>query len=999
MSAESELRGGLPEIRLLGELAVFRKGKPLPLPASKKTRALLGYLVATARPHGRERLCDLLWEGPDDPRGALRWSLTKLRGVLDDDAHTRLSADRERVSFIAHGAGVDLERVKALAAAGLKTASLDALEEAAGSWAGHFLEGLDLPGCVQFYAWCVAERDQARSLHAAVLNALIDRLQDQPERALKHARAMVTLDPLAESSHAKVIRLLAALGRTRDALAECDRYRRTLEEQIGERPSAELEALRLSLTPRRAEAEPAPVAPRAASTAEGPTLPLVGRTREQEAIHALVDRAGARPNVLLLLGDSGLGKSRLLEELSARAAAGGTKVLHARAFEAEGVRPYGLWVDALRAVPKERLAAQPELKLLFPELGMPSAAPDRTRLFEAVRALLNALAPVVIVLDDLQWVDEGSAALLHFAARADNGQRVMFACAARPGELGDNPAALGVVRALERERCADSLVLTPLDDAHTAALARELSPTVDVGRVLAAAEGNPLFALELTRAQMRGETEPSAGLTRLARDRLDALTEPEQVVLPWAAALGRHFDASVLTKVSGLPAAPLLDGLTRLEQHGVLRAKGGDVYDFSHDLLRQAAYARLSVPRRRLIHRQIADALKLLGDAFAGDVAQHAALAEEHELAASSCVAAGRRCRRLCAWSDAHALSRRGLEHAARLDPVRRLPLEAELLELQRNERHADARAELDKALARVAGEAQERGLDAVAARAYHYRSLLLFYGGDLQGSHHSSGLAAKADGAAWGGLALQGARCLAVLERDMSEVRERLRDVSVDALPGPEQLEYLWARGLLHRFEGEYSRAAVDLERATAHATREEQHWERAMLLLALALAHLESGRTDAALECARRIAPIAERLGDGVEGPAGAAIAALATVAKETSWAALDRALEDIRRADGKAMLATFANLAAERALERNEPDRARALAGEAREAAIAVGQASEKVLSCAMLARLALENGDAGAELAALREACELPTSARSLAAARTVLEKLPSHPKKG
>jgi DNA-binding SARP family transcriptional activator len=85
------------ELRLFGELCVMRDGRPVALPASKKTRALLAYLVTTGRPHTRESLCDLLWEGPDDPRAALRWSLAKLRPLLDEEGAVRLVADRERV--------------------------------------------------------------------------------------------------------------------------------------------------------------------------------------------------------------------------------------------------------------------------------------------------------------------------------------------------------------------------------------------------------------------------------------------------------------------------------------------------------------------------------------------------------------------------------------------------------------------------------------------------------------------------------------------------------------------------------------------------------------------------------------------------------------------------------------------------------------------------------------------------------------------------------------
>jgi len=87
------------EIRVLGELAVVRGSRPFALPASKKTRALLGYLAIGGRPVLRERLCELLWDGPDDPRAALRWSLHKLRPLVDDDEVTRLEAYREHVTF------------------------------------------------------------------------------------------------------------------------------------------------------------------------------------------------------------------------------------------------------------------------------------------------------------------------------------------------------------------------------------------------------------------------------------------------------------------------------------------------------------------------------------------------------------------------------------------------------------------------------------------------------------------------------------------------------------------------------------------------------------------------------------------------------------------------------------------------------------------------------------------------------------------------------------
>jgi len=103
----------------MGELRVLRCGEPVALPASKRSRALLGYLISIGRAESRQALCDLLWDGPDDPRAELRWSLSKLRPVVDDAAATRIRADRERVVFDAHHAGTDIADLHTLLDAGI----------------------------------------------------------------------------------------------------------------------------------------------------------------------------------------------------------------------------------------------------------------------------------------------------------------------------------------------------------------------------------------------------------------------------------------------------------------------------------------------------------------------------------------------------------------------------------------------------------------------------------------------------------------------------------------------------------------------------------------------------------------------------------------------------------------------------------------------------------------------------------------------------------------
>ena len=114
-------------IQLLGDLQVARGGRAVPLPASKRTRALLGYLVAVPTPQTRAHLCDLLWEGPDGVRAALRWGLTKLRPIVNDRSAIRLDADRERAKFTALGADVDVHGLFRLAADGLAGQKLQLL--------------------------------------------------------------------------------------------------------------------------------------------------------------------------------------------------------------------------------------------------------------------------------------------------------------------------------------------------------------------------------------------------------------------------------------------------------------------------------------------------------------------------------------------------------------------------------------------------------------------------------------------------------------------------------------------------------------------------------------------------------------------------------------------------------------------------------------------------------------------------------------------------------
>ena len=165
------------EIRVLGDLAVVRGGRLLALPPRRRLARSWATLVVCAQPQPRQRLCELL-ERPDDPRAALRWSLSKLRPVVDDDDHVRIVADRDHIAFQARGAAIDLAFVVETARdAG--NASLEALKVAAELPTGELLEGLDLPECYRYHEWCVAERETARRARITVLGTLVDRFADR----------------------------------------------------------------------------------------------------------------------------------------------------------------------------------------------------------------------------------------------------------------------------------------------------------------------------------------------------------------------------------------------------------------------------------------------------------------------------------------------------------------------------------------------------------------------------------------------------------------------------------------------------------------------------------------------------------------------------------------------------------------------------------------------------------------------------------------------------
>ena len=228
------------KLDFLGDTRIVAGGAERTLPRSKKTRALLAYLAMTGRPHRRERLCSMFWEVPDDPRGSLRWSLSKLRPVVDEPDAARIIADRDTVGFELNGAAIDVLTVRQRLAAGIGSMAAGDLADVAAMFRGDFLEGLELDSCPEFQSWCLAERQELRMLHGRVLKRLVAVLADDPEKALPYVRKLVQIDPFDESARAELVRSLAADGRRDEAEKQYDLSKRMLAE-LGAPASGALE--------------------------------------------------------------------------------------------------------------------------------------------------------------------------------------------------------------------------------------------------------------------------------------------------------------------------------------------------------------------------------------------------------------------------------------------------------------------------------------------------------------------------------------------------------------------------------------------------------------------------------------------------------------------------------------------------------------------------------------------------------------------------------------
>lgn len=194
--------GSAVQIRLLGEVSVTKDGAECSLPASRKARALLGFLAASARPSRRERLCELFWDLPDDPRASLRWALSKLRNVLDTKKDRLILADRERVSLDAAGITVDFVTIRDRLFDEPDFIPVPELRQMAEALSHPFLAGLDSAGRSEFQNWLAAERTDTKLMETNVLRRLALHPEVDAAEALKWCTLWLERDPYnLEAAH------------------------------------------------------------------------------------------------------------------------------------------------------------------------------------------------------------------------------------------------------------------------------------------------------------------------------------------------------------------------------------------------------------------------------------------------------------------------------------------------------------------------------------------------------------------------------------------------------------------------------------------------------------------------------------------------------------------------------------------------------------------------------------------------------------------------------
>jgi DNA-binding SARP family transcriptional activator/tetratricopeptide (TPR) repeat protein len=712
------------EFRILGPLEVLDEGRAIALPGSRQ-RALLALLLLHANEMvTTDRLIDDLW-GERPPAGAaksLQMQISRLRKALAGEAEVGSDG-----VVVTRGRGYELrldpdcidahcfERLVAEGrselADGDPARAASVLEEALSLWRGEPLAEL---GYEPF-----AQREIARldDLRLAALEQLVDAKLALGGHAEVVGQLESSIDehPFREHLRAQLMLALYRCDRQADALQAYQDARRTLVEQLGIEPGEQLRELERAILAQDAglawvAADRPAVAERATDRAR---RAFVGRERELAELAAGLDDAFAgRGRLFLLVGEPGIGKSCLAEELIALARARGARILRGRCWEAGGAPAYWPWVQSLRACARESddsaLRSQlgagaaelaqivPELRERFRDLPEPpSSEPEaaRFRLFNATAEFLRNASvgqPLVLFLDDLHAADAPSLLLLRFVARELDSTRVLLLGAYRDVDPVPGQPLTEMLVEVAREPVTRCLALGGLSELEVAQYveltASEIAWRELAGGLHAETEGNPLFVGEIVRLlAVEGVQSDAAADARFAlpqsiRDviarRLSHLSAESERMLVLASVIGREFALDTLARMGDVSENELLENLDEALAARVLSdlPDGTGRLRFAHVLIRDTLYDGLTSARRVRLHRLVVDALEALyGDQpgpHLAELAHHSVAGRDFDKGVRYAWRAADRALALLAYEEAARLYRMALETLEHTHPI-----------------------------------------------------------------------------------------------------------------------------------------------------------------------------------------------------------------------------------------------------------------------------------------------------------------------------------------
>ncbi len=686
-------------IRLFGEFQCLYQGQPLRALYAPRRRALLAYLLLhRAAPISRQQLALHFWPaaGAGQARNNLRNLLTHLCAALPTADHY-LQRDPYTLQWRADAPyTLDVaEFEQAL------TAAQQANDE--GQARHHLEQGLQqyqadlLPRCAE--AWLLPIRAGLRNRYLqglADLSELLHR-QHEPRAALDQAQRLCQLDPLRESTYTSLMQLHLALGERGAALRVYHGCTTTLRRELGVAPSATTRVLYERLL--NLESEELPPVPLPVLTT------LIGRAAAWAQVQATWQQASrGRPQLLLIQGEAGIGKSHLAAALVAWVKRQGAATVSAHCYSGAGqlaLAPILAWLRTgyfQPAIAALDAAQRVELARLMPEVVDGSALPllpapgrdawPRQPLFALLaRLTLWPAQPLLLVLDDLHWSDAETLEWLHFLLRFQPQARLLLVGTVRSEELTSTQPLTRLLHQLRRTDALVELALEPLSSPSTAALAAALTgqprSQIAATALFAQTAGNPLLIVETIRAQLnptsagtsnRPATVPPT-VHALMQSRFLRLSAAARELIDVAAVIGQSFTLAVFALASEQGEDALLLGLDELWQNQIVQTQAVAAYAFSHDTLREAALTAISPAWRRLLHQRVARALATVYsqqlDEVSGELAHHYAASNHFAAAISYYQRAAQVAQRRAARADAIAYLQRALQLVIRLpDPA-----------------------------------------------------------------------------------------------------------------------------------------------------------------------------------------------------------------------------------------------------------------------------------------------------------------------------------------